>query len=121
MAEKKFVYIIKCGQFFKVGITSNIRKRVSSIKSANPFPIVLIGSRYSVNAKSLEKELHKELKQHLVHGEWYKPPIIKIHNMMALYNFKEHESLKSEEMLSPYLEGQKDLVKVIREVLSGFA
>lgn len=69
-----FVYLLKTGEFYKIGKTFNIKKRVSSIQTANPNKIELIAYKESGDAFSDEQEVHKLLKDYRVRGEWFKLP-----------------------------------------------
>jgi predicted GIY-YIG superfamily endonuclease len=63
-------------RLFKVGITHDIASRLASIQSANPFEVNLIDSCQWLTkgeALSLEKQIHKYLKNQKSHvmGEWF--------------------------------------------------
>ena len=71
--EKGYLYLIRCGDYYKIGITQNIEQRLSSFKTSIPFDIELVlKEKFNYIYKSkIERELHKEFKHKLHKGEWY--------------------------------------------------
>lgn len=72
----EFIYIIECDKFIKVGITANIKRRVSALRTANPFEINLFDSIEIPGgyiARSIEKAAHDDLKSKGFHHklEWF--------------------------------------------------
>jgi len=66
---RKHLYMIQCGPYTKIGTTDNIKIRLISLQSSNPYPIKLVGFWEDYGYK--EKEWHKKL-NHLHHqGEWF--------------------------------------------------
>lgn len=69
-----FVYILQCEQFVKVGIATDVPKRVASLQPGNPFPIkvlrkVLYPSR--LQALLVERTVHHVLAPHRLFSEWF--------------------------------------------------
>jgi hypothetical protein len=66
-----FVYFVQSGDdgLIKIGYTSDIRKRISSIKTCTPTPIKLLG--YIEGDYLTERELHKKFKKYNSRGEWF--------------------------------------------------
>ena len=116
--SKKFVYIIKCGGYFKIGVASDLPRRLSSIRCSNPFPIALYGARITSKPKKIESEIHRRLNKYHIHGEWFKVPKEELHSLMVEFRFEKRD-IFSQEIESPYLDGQKDLAKQIRQLLEG--
>lgn len=65
-----YVYIIKCANFYKIGYTNSVMRRMKQLDT-RPFPLELIYTRYFSHAYSIEQELHKEYEDFRVDGEWY--------------------------------------------------
>lgn len=68
------VYLIREGEFHKIGHTTNFALRLSSIRTANPHEIEVITFIETVNraqAKRLETALHKFFALKRVRGEWF--------------------------------------------------
>jgi hypothetical protein len=72
MCKKGFVYLIKCGEFYKIGKTTNLEKRIKQLTTGNPYPLVLVNSIYSLDIDSLEKSFHSYYRQKRIIGEWFK-------------------------------------------------
>jgi hypothetical protein len=69
------VYLIKCEQFFKVGVTWDLRTRLSEMQTGNPFKLQLVDYFQSSNAFKDEKSLHLYLRKYHHHGEWFQLPM----------------------------------------------
>jgi len=90
--SKYFVYIVKCNEFYKVGVTSNLNNRVKGIQTGNPYDLELSGYFYfdtHEEARDFENDMHKALKGKNTHvrGEWFKltNSILNIFNKMDNY------------------------------------
>lgn len=58
----------------KIGIAADVRKRLSGLQTATPYPLKLrlfVGDLQG-RARQIEKECHRRLDQHRVSGEWFK-------------------------------------------------
>lgn len=62
------IYVIESGEYFKVGYSSNFKKRLESYATHSPtFKVV-----HTLNGdKSLEKFIHTSLKEHSYNREWF--------------------------------------------------
>jgi len=65
------LYLIGCADCFKVGISTDPYKRLASLQTGNPMPCQLLAIWEPKYAPTLEKEIHKQLKNHRVRGEWF--------------------------------------------------
>lgn len=74
---RRVVYFIRSGQsnFYKVGIANSIKDRLKALQSGNPEILTVRFVLYAVNAKKqpqeVETKLHRVLKDHHIHGEWF--------------------------------------------------
>jgi len=95
MKSSNYVYLIECGEmFYKIGIATSVRKRLSGIKTGNPFPISLITKSKIKNAHEIEQTIHKKLKKRKVTGEWFKlSPAEVIEICVLLHSKKRREKL----------------------------
>lgn len=66
------IYIMKCNEFYKIGMSSDIKKRLNSIQSSNPYPVSLEFNKKTSNSLSIEKQLHEIYKHKNIRGEWFK-------------------------------------------------
>lgn len=70
------VYIMYCKDLegrtiHKVGISSDVKKRINSMQSGNPFKIKVLKLFKTPNASKVEKLIHKELRESRLTGEWF--------------------------------------------------
>jgi hypothetical protein len=72
------IYFIQAGEGgpVKVGWSVNVPKRLKHLQGANATELRLIGTRPSA-ARCHEMQLHVDLAEHRIRGEWY-PPIPEI-------------------------------------------
>lgn len=71
--DRSCVYILKSGNYYKIGVTldTSIIKRVQQLQIGNPIRIELLSKTGTIpNAYEIEKQLHKKYKNNRVRGEW---------------------------------------------------
>lgn len=66
-----YIYVLKCGLYFKIGITQNAYKRRRQIQTGNPFPVELVFSLRHPKAAEIEKKLHLFYKKVNHMREWF--------------------------------------------------
>jgi KilA-N domain/Meiotically up-regulated gene 113 len=68
-----FIYLVHISEsnFYKIGYTKNIIKRLSTLQTANALELVIIERFFSLNAKYLEMQIHKHYEFQRVRGEWF--------------------------------------------------
>ena len=69
--NKTKIYLISDGTFIKIGITSNIRKRIKNLQTGNPHKLKVLFTWYVENAEQLEIQLHKKFERKRKSGEWF--------------------------------------------------
>ena len=68
---KQYIYVIKShNNLIKIGITSNLHKRITALKNMNACKLELIYK--TVGSNSLERSIHKKFEKYRSHGEWFK-------------------------------------------------
>jgi predicted GIY-YIG superfamily endonuclease len=67
-----YVYIIKCHDLYKIGITYNLNSRFNTIQVGNPYPLEIVYSIKHPRAIELEKYLHEYFRQKRELREWFK-------------------------------------------------
>ncbi len=69
-----YVYILKCGAFYKIGFSKDVERRVKEL-DYRPFKIdVVYVSPLTSNAYEIEQRLHEWLEEYRRSGEWYDLP-----------------------------------------------
>ena len=68
------VYLVKCCQFYKIGASAQLKKRLSSLQTAIPFDIEFVDSFVSCDVFEDEKRLHRLCLEFNVKNEWFVLP-----------------------------------------------
>jgi Rha family phage regulatory protein len=73
------LYIVKCGDFYKIGISHNVSKRIKGMQTGNPYLIELIDT-YTIghNVSNIEARLHVLFESDNIRGEWFYTPLDEI-------------------------------------------
>lgn len=68
----KHVYLIKSGDYHKIGIAKNVKSRMDSLNAANPLSLELVASSKCKQARQVERYLHDKYAEQRVKLEWFK-------------------------------------------------
>lgn len=73
MANNKctHLYVLRCGERLKIGVTQDIEQRILSLQTGNPDKIELEYIEERLNPHKAEKFLHRHFQKHKVSGEWF--------------------------------------------------
>jgi hypothetical protein len=71
----KYIYLLKTGTYYKIGISQNVGRRIKQIKNASPYETEIVTSAKVENAELLEKQLHARYAEYYIRGEWFELPI----------------------------------------------
>ena len=69
------IYFVECNGVFKIGTTSNIKSRLSTMQTSNPTPIRLVHTipvPITYDHGEVERALHTIFESTYIRGEWYK-------------------------------------------------
>ena len=71
-AEKpSFVYLLKAGDFVKVGIADDVAKRIAQLQTGNPLKIRPVAMLLVKCPVHVETSIHDVLKRLRASGEWF--------------------------------------------------
>lgn len=84
----KKVYLIRAAQFYKIGITADVKKRLRAIQTGCPIQCEYIGYIPSHQPEDLEKELHRKFQQFKTSGEWFDLGDDHVRSLVVDYNLK---------------------------------
>lgn len=129
MSNPYSVYIIKCGEFIKIGIAKDINLRLKSHKTSNPYDIELCVSFDANNrmvARKVEMLVHKKLKEMGLHHrlEWFHLHAFGMASMLCFEHIKVENEKQSEKSVKNITEkliyiGKKMMtLEQIREALA---
>lgn len=66
---KSHLYVIRCGEYFKVGSSDNPERRIRDLESSCPYPITT--EAIYLNRGHEEARWHELLRDQHHHGEWF--------------------------------------------------
>lgn len=67
-----YVYLFKCNEFYKIGMTSDVWKRYQAVQNGIPYEVDIVEFFGCSNPNREEKSLHKRFKAKRHRGEWFK-------------------------------------------------
>ena len=74
MKKEAYVYFIKCGEYYKIGYSKDVERRVKEL-DRRPYKIEIIYvSPLTPNAYKVEQSIHEWLSDYKINGEWYDFP-----------------------------------------------
>ena len=69
------IYCVECEGFYKFGkTTTSMKKRLSSMRTGNPFEVKIVWVKRTNDINRYERMLHDQIKDNNVRGEWYDIP-----------------------------------------------
>lgn len=75
------VYLVSNGKHLKIGMTSDIKKRLAALQTASPEELTILGLipfQNRAQAKTAESRLHKSCKRYRRRGEWFSPDCLSV-------------------------------------------
>lgn len=89
------VYILKSGDFFKVGISVNVERRIRELQTGSPHLKELLAlkwcgnpARHNDQASAIERQIHKEVSEYNSYGEWFRLPPGEYQRIIDKYKFQ---------------------------------
>lgn len=69
----KYVYIINIchTKKYKIGISSNVERRLDALQTSNPDDLSIVYKRMSKDANTVESTLHSTYSSKRIRGEWF--------------------------------------------------
>lgn len=67
-----YVYLLQCGDLYKIGFSLQPRKRLKQFRTGSPHPILLIHSLRTSCYRQIERQLHHHFRGKRESGEWFK-------------------------------------------------
>ena len=84
------VYLFKANNRYKIGMTSNLKKRFINVQAHCPYLLELIWTLRTKDYKKLEKSLHNIYKTKRIHFEWF---ILSDNDVYEIMSIKEINDL----------------------------
>lgn len=67
----QYLYLIHCKEAFKIGIATDVRSRMASLQTGNPYLLELENCYEFTNAEPVERALHQAFAKSRMVGEWF--------------------------------------------------
>ena len=67
-----YIVAIQESNLYKIGVTKDLKKRLSQLQTSNPYEFYLINFFITNRSKELEKLLHEKFKKYNYKREWFK-------------------------------------------------
>lgn len=116
----KYVYFLKADEnHYKVGVATNVNKRVSGIQTSNPVHIDIVATKLVNNAEEVEGNIHKALKEMKAGGgtEWFQLTPEQAIEVAILINKNPEIDISEQVTMSAIMRQQKWLQKIINNKL----
>lgn len=108
--DQEGVYILRCLDFYKIGKSKNIKKRLQILKIGNPFALELIFFIPSSDANNLEKFFHEIFEEKKVQGEWF---MLNEEDVKSFSNMKNAIHCASPDMITRIEEEKNIYLKTV--------
>lgn len=90
----QYLYLIKCQQFYKIGIAVDVENRLAQLATGNPFPLEVEIVYEFDNAEYVERALHQRYQDARQRGEWFSlsyQDTVDIHNVCLMLGGRAFE------------------------------
>lgn len=95
------LYLIKCNEYYKIGIATDLDSRVAALQTGNPYPLVVIACFRYHNAGVVEKAIHQKFADIRALGEWFKLGDGDVEDFLTLCRMLGgYEAIVSDELVS---------------------
>ena len=84
----RFIYVLKSNEYYKIGITKDIAKRMRELQTGNPIKHLFVCSSFFEDAPRFERLLHEAFAQYRVEGEWFELPPEKLEELIEILKNK---------------------------------
>ena len=89
-----YIYLMQSGEYYKIGITVNVKNRLAVMQTANPILVCVASYEVGRDAWEIEGILHARFNAKRARGEWFtldRADIAEYHEICAKYTPKEPE------------------------------
>lgn len=67
----QYLYLLKCQQFYKIGIANDVQSRLTQLSTGNPFDLDVLAVYGFSNASPVETAIHQRYSGVRQRGEWF--------------------------------------------------
>ena len=90
----QYLYIIKCNDFYKIGIANDVEARLAQLSTGNPYTLEVVVVYDFENAEVVERAIHQKYKNLRQRGEWFSlsyNDLSDIHKICFMLGASAHE------------------------------
>lgn len=80
----QYLYLIKCQQFYKIGIANDVQSRLAQLSTGNPHELKVLAFYGYENAELVERVIHQKFANKRVRGEWFELDLSDIANFQNI-------------------------------------
>jgi ribosomal protein L24E len=85
----RFIYVLKSGKHYKIGITKEVAKRMRELQTGDPVKHLFVCSSFFKDAPIFERLLHDTFAEYRVEGEWFELPHEKLEELIEFLGNKD--------------------------------
>ena len=95
------IYVVRCEEsnYYKIGKTDDIKKRLSGLQVGCPYRLVLIHYYDKQNSDLIEKHLHNKYRDYEIRGEWFNIGVI-INDVLGYIDKVSEDTIDTEEIIT---------------------
>jgi hypothetical protein len=67
----QYLYLIKCQQFYKIGVANDVQGRLAQLSTGSPFELRVVRVFGYINAEIVERVIHQRFTSKRTRGEWF--------------------------------------------------
>lgn len=82
--DTRFVYVVACREFVKIGIAADVTHRVCMMQTGCPFELKLMKHWPCEHPEQVEECLHSHFEQYRIRGEWFALPAKELEWLVTL-------------------------------------
>jgi hypothetical protein len=84
-ARPGFIYVIRCGPYYKIGLSKQLDRRIKTLSIQLPHPVEVVMTAPVGNMYRHEQELHSVFSDRRMNGEWFQLSEQDLETIRAMY------------------------------------
>jgi hypothetical protein len=111
----QYIYLIRCQNFYKIGVANDVQSRLAQLSTGNPFPLELMAAFGFENANAVETVFHQKFACRWQRGEWFSlnPPELEIFTQICQMLDGKEEDIVTSKIDESELEEAEELATPI--------
>lgn len=84
--DGRFLYLVKCNEYYKIGVAHDLDNRLNSLQCGNPYRLELVSAVKLMDSDYCEELLHQRYDSRRGIGEWFKLTDGDVKELLILMN-----------------------------------